>query len=282
MCWKSASRSLGSKSSETCPLRKSGEGRCLQTIRTNNSPPKPGFFSYHGADMRSEIFTIAFGAGFVLLGRWLYRNPYRVFPGWGLLNPRNPKVQHIARAYAVLFIFIGVLASGAVISFRFLPGWVAVIISLVIAIVGAFLLRPALPEPVPGAASCAAPDAVTPTQPFFGKHWKGTLAIACAFTVVGAITVALFMDHSEVSQLAFARAQADSVVKQHLGTPLRRRLLTSGSIELSGSSGRADLAIPISGPNGKATLLPRRERVPASGPLRFCKWSSPKTMRGQT
>lgn len=72
--------------------------------------------------MRPEIFTIAFGTGFVLLGRWLYRNPYRVFPRWGLLNPKNPKVQRVARLYATFFIFMGVLASGAVISFRFLPG----------------------------------------------------------------------------------------------------------------------------------------------------------------
>lgn len=204
--------------------------------------------------MRPEILTIAFGAGFVLLGRWLYRSPSRIVPGWGLLNPANPKIQRIGRAYAVLFIFMGVLASEAVIIFRFLPGWLAMIISLVIAIAGAFLLRPAQPEPVLVASSSITPNEALAKQPFFGKHWKRTLAIVCGLAVAGTIAVALFMDHTEISQLAFARAQESAVVKQRLGTPVKRRLMTSGSIELSGPSGTADLAIPIRGPNGKATL----------------------------
>ncbi len=39
-----------------------------------------------------------------------------------------------------------------------------------------------------------------------------------------------------------------------LGTPVEVGLLTTGNISTSGSSGEADLAIPISGPKGGATV----------------------------
>jgi hypothetical protein len=60
--------------------------------------------------------------------------------------------------------------------------------------------------------------------------------------------------NSDVSKLAFAAAQASPAVKEQLGESIKRGFFTSGSIEISGPTGKADIAIPISGPRGNATV----------------------------
>lgn len=76
------------------------------------------------------------------------------------------------------------------------------------------------------------------------------VGVAAVFTIgLGGV-----IGNSEVSKLAFARAEADPTVRQRIGEPVKRGFFTSGSIETSDASGRADLSIPISGPRGKATL----------------------------
>jgi hypothetical protein len=51
-----------------------------------------------------------------------------------------------------------------------------------------------------------------------------------------------------------ARAKEHPAVQAALGTPIKDGFFVTGSMRTSGSSGEADLAIPISGPKGKATL----------------------------
>lgn len=58
---------------------------------------------------------------------------------------------------------------------------------------------------------------------------------------------------SALSQSAL-RAQSYPAVIQRLGEPVKRGWMTTGSVETSGPSGHADLAIPLSGPKGKGTL----------------------------
>jgi len=55
-------------------------------------------------------------------------------------------------------------------------------------------------------------------------------------------------------QTALDRAKNDQRVVAALGTPIRDGMVPSGNTKVSGSSGEADLAIPISGPKGKATI----------------------------
>jgi len=59
---------------------------------------------------------------------------------------------------------------------------------------------------------------------------------------------------SEVYQQAVAKAQASEEVQSAIGEPIVAGTFVSGSIEVSGASGNADLAIPISGPKGSATV----------------------------
>lgn len=194
----------------------------------------------------------ALGATFILLGRWLYRNPTRLYPGWEILNPENPGVKKVARAYGTFVIFFGTLMISAVL----LQGPFVVVLALPIAIAGAWFLRPRLPQ--------TAPEVVGPVgdsrgggerkRGLLNARWKRNLLIILGIAVLFAVGIIGVIGNSEVSKLAFAKAEANPIVRQRLGEPVKRGFFTSGSIETSDSSGRADLSIPISGPRGKATV----------------------------
>ena len=59
---------------------------------------------------------------------------------------------------------------------------------------------------------------------------------------------------SEVYQQAMQMATTNPQVVQALGEPIEPGFMPSGSINISGPSGNADLAIPISGPQGSGTI----------------------------
>ena len=68
------------------------------------------------------------------------------------------------------------------------------------------------------------------------------------FTVFGAIK------STDAYKTALARAKADPRVTEAIGTPIKDSWYVVGKSEVSGGSGTAELAIPISGPKGKATI----------------------------
>ncbi len=80
------------------------------------------------------------------------------------------------------------------------------------------------------------------------------LAIFTGFIALIGTVVFGVMKSSDVYQDALARARADPAVEMALGTPIEEGLLVMGNINISGSSGEADLAIPISGPDDEATI----------------------------
>jgi len=196
------------------------------------------------------LLSLLFGAVFVLVGRWLYKNPTKMFR-FGLLNPEHPGVQGLARVYATFFIFGGTFASLGVISailFQDIPA--IPLVALPLAAVGAWFLRPKTTQTDP---------AITPIQnaekpKFLTKHWKGYLAFFAGLMCCLMIVLLVGLGSSDACKLAFAKAQASPVVNQRLGSPVERGLLISGNIQVSGPSGSADIAIPVRGPKGKATV----------------------------
>jgi Cytochrome oxidase complex assembly protein 1 len=203
-------------------------------------------------EILTVLLTTLIGVGFLLLGRWLYLNPGKMFPAWGLFNREHPGVQKLGRVYGVFFIFFGIFASVAV-SFSFLlrsvPG--LTLLAFPIAVAGAWFLRPKMPQSEPPvAAASQGPQ----KQPLLSKHWKRYLAIAGCFAGILIVVVSLTLGDSEVAKMAVAAAESNPVVKQRLGDPIKRGFFTSGSIEIDGPSGHADLEIPISGSRGKAKV----------------------------
>ncbi len=94
---------------------------------------------------------------------------------------------------------------------------------------------------------------------WWSRNWKWCLPLAGLCTLVllaGVVVYVIFglVKSTEVYQEAVARARAHPAVVKALGSPIQEGFLVRGNIRISGSSGRADLAIPLSGPQGKATL----------------------------
>lgn len=99
-------------------------------------------------------------------------------------------------------------------------------------------------------------------QGWFSRHWKsvlgfgclGIILLACAFVAGIFFLIMGSIKSSDAYQTAMAKAQANPEVVAALGQPIQPGWMFSGSINVSGPTGDADLAIPISGPKGKGTL----------------------------
>jgi cytochrome oxidase complex assembly protein 1 len=97
---------------------------------------------------------------------------------------------------------------------------------------------------------------------WWGRNWKWVVPVGClgllvlfvAFAAAIVFLVFGIMKSSDAYKDAVAQAKTHQVVQEHLGEPLEEGLFVTGNINVSGSSGQASLAIPISGPKGKGTL----------------------------
>ncbi|MCP9849814.1 hypothetical protein KBY88_08325 [Cyanobium sp. Morenito 9A2] len=89
------------------------------------------------------------------------------------------------------------------------------------------------------------------------------MPLGCAgslVSVLGFVGLAVFgvfglMKSSIPYKEALGRAQGDPVVRSRLGAPIQGGLFLSGQVNVSGTDGSANLAIPISGPKGSGTLV---------------------------
>jgi len=114
------------------------------------------------------------------------------------------------------------------------------------------------------------PRALSPEKPttWWQRNWKwfvpvgclGLLAIFTGFVVLIVTIVFGMMKSSDVYKDALAAARAEPAVEMALGTPIEEGLFVMGNINISGSSGQADLAIPISGPDDEATIYAVAEK----------------------
>ena len=97
---------------------------------------------------------------------------------------------------------------------------------------------------------------------WWGRNWKWFVPVGCLGSLVLfagfiALLVGLvfgMMKSSGAYEDAMAEVQSHAEVQQALGTPVEAGVFVTGNISLNNSSGNADLAIPLSGPDGKATV----------------------------
>ena len=97
---------------------------------------------------------------------------------------------------------------------------------------------------------------------WLGRNWKWFIPILCLGSLIScAGCFALFMSlifgmmkSSDAYQDALAKAKANPVVQKAIGTPIEEGMFVTGEIKTSNSSGKANLSIPISGPDGQATI----------------------------
>ncbi len=94
---------------------------------------------------------------------------------------------------------------------------------------------------------------------WWGRNWKwfvptGCLGVLFLFAIfIGAICLLAFsvLKSSDAYNIALSAAQSDPRVIAELGEPVTPGMFPSGNTKVTGPSGEADLAIPVSGP--KAT-----------------------------
>ena len=104
----------------------------------------------------------------------------------------------------------------------------------------------------PGATPAVAPKG------WFSRNWKWVVPTLVMFffilplALLGSVFAA--MKNSDVAKESLLRARANPLLVQKLGTPIEEGWLVSGSINVSTTSGDADLAVPISGSKGKGKI----------------------------
>ena len=90
--------------------------------------------------------------------------------------------------------------------------------------------------------------------------WKIPLGCFTLFVLIAAFAIILMtvitssFRHSDVYKQAIAQAAANPQVRERIGEPIKPDWLISGEINVSGSSGKANLVIPISGPRGRGSI----------------------------
>jgi len=102
----------------------------------------------------------------------------------------------------------------------------------------------------------------TPKPNWWKRNWKWFVPLGCftvallflAFTASIVLIVFSAMKSTDVYKQALARAKGDPAVIEALGSPIKDGFLMSGNTNVNGASGESNLAIPISGPKGKATI----------------------------
>src|SRR5437763_7405045 len=101
-----------------------------------------------------------------------------------------------------------------------------------------------------------------PRRNWWLQNWKWFVPLGCfsmlmLFVIfVGSVALIVFsaMKSTDVYKGALTRAQAHPSVIEALGSPIKEGFLLSGSTNVNGASGEANLSIPISGQMEKGTI----------------------------
>jgi hypothetical protein len=104
-------------------------------------------------------------------------------------------------------------------------------------------------------------------------YWKiplGCLTLIFLIVVFGGVTITVItasLRRSDVYKQALAKAAENPQVRQQIGEPIRAAWLVSGELHVNGSTGSANLSIPISGPQGRGVI--RAVAFKSGGEWRF-------------
>ena len=122
-----------------------------------------------------------------------------------------------------------------------------------------------------------------PLQPrgnWWTRNWKWFVPTGCftililfaAFITLIVMIVFSAMKSSDVYKDALKRAKAEPAVIEALGSPIKDGMFVSGSTNVNGASGEANLAIPIYGPKGEGTLYVVAEKSLVLGTTLISWW----------
>lgn len=105
------------------------------------------------------------------------------------------------------------------------------------------------------------PQAPAPQRNWWSRNWKWLVPILVLLVLLviascGGFFYAVFsmIKNVEPYQRSVELVQRNAEVRAELGTPIEIGFMPSGSVNLSGASGTADLAFSVSGPKGGGTV----------------------------
>lgn len=113
------------------------------------------------------------------------------------------------------------------------------------------------------------------TTSWWQRNWKWMVPIGCTgmiallmLAIGGIVMLAMsMMKSSDAYDQAMNAARGHPELRQALGEPIEDGYFPQGNISIEGSSGKADLTIPLSGPKGEARLYVIAEKQ--AGQWRF-------------
>jgi len=100
------------------------------------------------------------------------------------------------------------------------------------------------------------------TKSWWGRNWKWLVPSGC-LSIIGVIVIGIgllvtlifgVIKSADAYKIALEKAKASSAVVNAIGSPVKEGFFVAGSVNVTDSSGNADLAIPVSGPKGKGTI----------------------------
>src|SRR5438477_12632361 len=120
------------------------------------------------------------------------------------------------------------------------------------------------------------PIPLAPRPSWWKRNWTWFVPVRCfsmlvvlvAFVVSIALIVFSAMKSTDVYTGALTRAQAHPSVIEALGSPIKEGFLLSGSTNVNGASGEANLSIPISGQMEKGPFTWRQTSRSVDGTIR--------------
>lgn len=106
------------------------------------------------------------------------------------------------------------------------------------------------------------PEVVAPPPDWFQRNWKWALPLGCGTMVVLFLSVTVGLAFVVFASLRSSDAYAGAMerVRAHpeaieaLGAPIEAGWLVTGNISVSGPSGNAQLAIPVTGSKGTGAV----------------------------
>src|SRR3954466_5705250 len=106
------------------------------------------------------------------------------------------------------------------------------------------------------------PETVAPRPNWWQRNWKwfvptgcvAILALFAAFVLAIVVFVFSVIRQTDVFKDALERAKANPQVQAELGEPIREGWWLSGQVNTTGSSGNADISIPLKGSRKNGTL----------------------------
>jgi hypothetical protein len=89
---------------------------------------------------------------------------------------------------------------------------------------------------------------------WFGRNWRWIVGIWLGTVLLVAPLAFVLFHNSDATKLALTTATSNPALIERLGQPIKAGWFVFGSLEVTSDFGRAELAIPVSGPKAKGTV----------------------------